>query len=63
MSWETRAQKIVDNLTPEDDWWKSSTPDYLYSVAISLLVEGVEDHVVEGSLSTIINALRQEYGE
>jgi hypothetical protein len=57
------TDEIVDKLTPEDGWWKSSTEDAVRNAVGTMLHNGVPPVVVEDVLEGLIGAVREEYGD
>lgn len=59
----TKVEQILQELVPDDGWWKSETGDIIEKSARRLLAAGFTIASAVVVLGDIIDAMRGEYGD
>lgn len=63
MSNSELADHISVILAPEKGWWKSSTENAIFDIAVEMLDANIEETLARDLISNLISAIREEYGE
>lgn len=58
-----RISKIIDEIPPNGEWWKSDTRETFYEAAVTLLQKGFTDEEAKDLLEDLYSAVAAEYGD
>jgi len=58
-----QAHDIEKALRPDDGWWRVSTGEAIREAACLLLMADMQETAVMELLGSVVNAMRNEYGD